>query len=141
MTDLPESSKKYPYITTEESEVDSLVVEEVFSSNEFQSWLLEKLSEDYKNAELIGAWKNVKMAYGYGECDIVIEFLINNKKTVILIEDKIDAPEQPQQSERYHETGKALLEQKKNGITKFIVPIAAYQYQSLEKASILIFFM
>ena len=44
MTDLPENIKKYPYITTEESDVDSIVVEEVFSSDEFQNWLLKKLS-------------------------------------------------------------------------------------------------
>ena len=114
MTDLPKNPKKYrnSYIYTEESDVDSLVVEEAFSSNEFQNWLLKKLSEDYKNAKFIGAWKNVD-PIRHGECDIVIEFLINNKKTIILIEDKIDAPEQPQQSERYHETGKALLEQEK----------------------------
>ena len=113
MTDLPKNPKKYrnSYIYTEESDVDSLVVEEVFSSNEFQNWLLKKLSEDYKNAEFNGAWKNVTLAYG--ECDIVIEFLINNKITAILIEDKIKAPEQPNQAERYHKTGKALVEQKK----------------------------
>ena len=112
MTDLTKSPKKYrdSYIYTEESDVDSLVVEEAFSSNEFQNWLLEKLSEDYKNAEFNGAWKNVMLAYG--ECDIVIEFLINNKITVILIEDKIKALEQPNQAERYHKTGKALVERK-----------------------------
>jgi hypothetical protein len=112
MTDLTKSPKKYrnSYIYTEESDVDSLVVEEAFSSNEFQNWLLEKLSEDYKNAKFNGAWKNVMLAYG--ECDIVIEFLINNKTTVILIEDKIKAPEQPNQAERYHKTGEALVEGK-----------------------------
>ena len=117
MTDLTKSPKKYPYITTGESEVDSLVVEEVFSSNEFQNWLLKKLSEDYKNAKFIAAWKNVRPTH-HGECDIVIEFLINNKKTVILIEDKIFATEQPQQSERYHKTGKALVE--REGYDKYI---------------------
>ena len=112
MIDLTKSPKKYrkSYIYTEESDVDSLVVEEAFSSNEFQNWLLEKLSEDYKNAEFNGAWKNVTLAYG--ECDIVIEFLINNKITAILIEDKIKAPEQPNQAERYHKTGEALVERK-----------------------------
>ena len=113
MIDLTKSPKKYrdTYIYTEESDVDSLVVEEAFSSNEFQNWLLEKLSEDNKNAKFNGAWKNVMLAYG--ECDIVIEFLINNKITAILIEDKIKAPEQPNQAERYHKTGEALVEQKK----------------------------
>ena len=112
MTDLPESTKKYPYITTEESDVDSLVVEEVFSSPKFQTWLLKKLSEDYENAEFIGAWKNVRPTSPSSECDIEIAFLINNKRTAILIEDKINAPEQPQQAERYHKTGKSLVERK-----------------------------
>ena len=107
MTDLTKSPKNYPYITTGESEVDSLVVEEIFSSDEFQNWLLKKLSIK-ENAEFIAAWKNVKPTR-HGECDIVIEFLINNKRTAILIEDKINAPEQPQQAERYHKTGKSLL--------------------------------
>ena len=54
--DLPKNQKKYPYIATEESDVDGLVVEEVFSSNEFQTWLLKKLSlKGY--AKFIGAWK------------------------------------------------------------------------------------
>ena len=110
MTDLPENKKKYPYIATEESDVDSLVVEEAFSSKEFQTWLLKKLSlKGY--AKFIGAWKNVRPTH-HGECDIVVEFNIDNKKTAILIEDKIDAPEQPQQAERYHKTGKALIETK-----------------------------
>ena len=107
MTDLPENTKDYPYITTQESEVDSLVVEEVFSSPEFQTWLLKKLSIN-ENAKFIGAWKNVRLVTS-SECDIVIEFHINNKKIAILIEDKINAPEQPQQAERYHKTGKSLL--------------------------------
>lgn len=111
MTDLPENKKKYPYIATEESDVDSLVVEEAFSSKEFQNWILKKLSLQ-GTAEFVGAWKNVRIL-PRNECDIVIEFLINNKKIAILIEDKINAPEQPQQAERYHKTGKALIETKK----------------------------
>ena len=123
------SPKKYrdSYIYTEESDVDSLVVEEAFSSNEFQNWLLKKLSEDHKNAEFIGAWKNVTLAYG--ECDIVIEFLINNKITAILIEDKIKAPEQPNQAERYHKTGETLVERKEvdKYITCLLSPLDYYK--------------
>jgi hypothetical protein len=106
--DLPENQKKYPYITARESEVDSIVVEEIFCSKDFQNWLLSKVSLN-ENSELIGAWKNV-MPANFGECDIVAEFIENNKKIVILIEDKIDAPEQPKQAERYHKTGKFLVE-------------------------------
>jgi hypothetical protein len=106
--DLPENKKNYPYITARESEVDSIVVEEIFCSKDFQNWLLSKVSLK-ENSKLIGAWKNVNPA-NFGECDIVVEFIDNDKKIVILIEDKIDAPEQPRQAERYHETGKYLIE-------------------------------
>jgi len=109
--DLPENQKKYPYITARETEVDSIVVEEIFCSKDFQNWLLSKVSLK-ENSELIGAWKNV-MPTNFGECDIVIEFIENNKKLAILIEDKIDAPEQPQQAERYHKTGKLLVQEGK----------------------------
>jgi hypothetical protein len=109
--DLPKNQKKYPYITARESEVDSIVVEEIFCSKDFQNYLLSKMSLK-DNSELIGAWKNI-MPTNFGECDIVIEFIENNKKLAILIEDKIDAPEQPQQAERYHKTGKLLVQEGK----------------------------
>ena len=108
--DLPKNQKKYPYITARESEVDSIVVEELFCSTDFQNWFLSKTSLE-KNSELVGAWKNIVPAY-FGECDIVAEFIINNKKIALLIEDKIDAPEQPKQAERYHKTGKSLVEKR-----------------------------
>ena len=107
---LPINHKKYPFITARESEIDSIVVEEIFCSVNFQNWLLSKLSLK-KNSVLVGAWKNV-MPTNFGECDIVVEFIDNNKKIAILIEDKIDAPEQPKQAERYHKTGKYLIEKK-----------------------------
>ena len=105
---LPINHKKYPFITARESEIDSIVVEEIFCSVNFQNWLLSKVSLK-ENSELIGAWKNVNPA-NFGECDIIAEFIENNKNIAILIENKIFAPEQPQQAERYHKTGKFLVE-------------------------------
>ena len=49
--DLPKNQKKYPYIATEESDVDGLDVEEVFSSNEIQTWHL-KSTGDVENVEV-----------------------------------------------------------------------------------------
>ena len=105
---LPINHKKYPFITARETEIDSIVVEEIFCSVNFQNWLLSKVSLK-ENSELIGAWKNVNPA-NFGECDIIAEFIENNKNIAILIENKIFAPEQPQQAERYHKTGKFLVE-------------------------------
>ncbi|MBU4348309.1 PD-(D/E)XK nuclease family protein [Patescibacteria group bacterium] len=101
--------KKQPYIKTEESEIDSLVVEELFSSSKFQNWLLKKINIK-KKFKFAGAWKS--FIGKYNECDIVAEFIINNQRLIILIENKICSPEQPKQAERYHKTGKYLIEHK-----------------------------
>lgn len=102
--------KDMPYIKTGESEIDSLFVEELFSSPEFRSWLLKKINIE-KPYKFIGAWKS--FIGKYGECDIVAEFIVENKTIIILIENKIYPPEQPDQAERYHKTGKYLIEHKK----------------------------
>lgn len=96
-----------PYVKTGESEIDLLVVEELFSSEQFQRWLLNKvnISEKYT---FIGAWKSYNGRFG--ECDIAAKFNVGGDKTIILIENKIYSPEQPEQAERYHKTGRFLVE-------------------------------
>ena len=110
-----------PYVKTGESEIDLLFVEELFSSSEFQSWLLKKLNivESHK---FIGAWKS--FIGKYGECDIVAEFMVSDQRVIILIENKIYAPEQLDQAERYHKTGKHLIDNERKGryITCLISP-------------------
>ena len=100
------SNNNFPYVKTGESEIDYLFVEELFSSPKFQNWLLSRLNlkGDYK---FLGAWKS--FIGRYGECDIVSKFLINDKKVIILIENKIYALEQPEQADRYIKTGEHLL--------------------------------
>jgi len=97
---------KKPNIKTEESDVDSLVVEELFSSLEFQGWLLKKIGiqGSYKFNE---SWKSYPG--NNGECDIAADFEVDGQRIMILIEDKINSPEQQEQAERYHKTGKHLV--------------------------------
>lgn len=95
-----------PYVKTGESEIDYLVVEELFSSFKFQNWLLKKLNV-FDSFEFIGAWKSYNSRFG--ECDIVSKFKINDKILVILIENKIYSPEQLNQAQRYHKTGQDLI--------------------------------
>ena len=98
-----------PYIKTRESEVDSLVVEELFSSAKFRSWFIKKLKIN-RSHKFIGAWKS--FLGKYGECDVAVEFIIKKKRVILLVENKIDSPAQFKQAERYQKTGEDLV---KNG--------------------------
>jgi len=104
-----------PYIKTGESEIDFLIVEELFSNLDFQKWLIRKLNLD-NNFKFMGAWKSFNGRYG--ECDVATEFIINDERVMILIENKIYSSEQPQQAERYHKTGNDLVAN--NGLNKYI---------------------
>ena len=104
--DLPDNQSNVPYIKTGESEIDSIVVEELFSSSEFQSWFLKKIAIE-GSYEFRGAWKSFPGKYG--ECDIVTEFNVAKHRIAILIENKIYSSEQPDQAERYHKTGRYLV--------------------------------
>lgn len=126
-----------PFVKTGESEIDFIIVEELFSSIEFQKFILNKvdINQDFK---FISAWKS--FIGKYGECDVAVEFIIDNKKIIIFIEDKIYAPEQPEQAKRYHQSGQYLIEN--NLVDKYITcllspkiyfkedaPMKDYQYK------------
>lgn len=126
-----------PYIKTGESEIDSLVVEELFSSPDFRQWFLEKIGVR-EQPRFVGAWKSFPGRYG--ECDIAAEFIAGNKSIIVLVENKIYSPEQPEQAERYHKTGKYMIE--REGKDKYITcllspkiyfkenaPMESYEYR------------
>jgi len=106
--------EKLPIIKARETEIDSLFVEEIHSSLDFRKWLLKKMGLP-NSCKFINAWKSVrgKVRGQGGEWDILIQFNDNDKKIILLIEDKIYSPEQPNQAERYIETAKFLEKEKK----------------------------
>ncbi len=116
-------------VRTGESEIDLLVTEELYSSEKFQRWLLNKLGID-ESFQFIKAWKSYLGKYG--ECDIATLFEINNSKVMILIENKIYSSEQPDQAKRYHKTGKYLLD--KNEISKYITCLLSPEIYFNEEA-------
>ncbi len=108
---LPDNLANEPSIKAREREIDSLVVEELYSSSEFQRWLLKKI--DMKGSyQFRGAWKSYTENFTSTEIDIFTIFHAAEHRIAILIENKIDAPERPRQPERYHETGEYLLKNK-----------------------------
>ena len=66
----------------------------------------------------------------HGESDIIVKYVLNEKECAVLIENKIDAPAQEEQNERYFLRGDQMMEQE--GISDYSVWIVAPQ-QYLDK--------
>lgn len=83
-----------------ERDIDLLLLEEFISSSEFQSWFLSKIGIK-QTASLIEARRSVMT--NNGESDLELTFQDCSERLKILIENKVDAAFQPNQSQRYAE--------------------------------------
>jgi hypothetical protein len=93
----------------QERDIDLLILEQVHISSPFVAWLAEK-------AGIVGAsLKSARhsVSTDKGETDILLFLDTANGRIALMIEDKIGAPMQPRQCERYHERGRALCEEGK----------------------------
>jgi len=95
-----------------ERDIDLLLLEEFHVSARFGSWFINRvLAEEIGPVTFLDAWHSLSSST-LGESDLVLLFKDSaQKKWAILIEDKIDAPPQPNQAARYTERGKAGIEQ------------------------------
>lgn len=109
--------KNIPYVKTWESEIDLLIVEELFSSINFRKWLQSKLFLIW-DFEFLWAWKSYN--WYFWECDIVFNIKNEKENILILIENKIYAPEQFEQAIRYHKNWENIVNDKDNNITRYI---------------------
>ena len=88
-----------------ERDIDLLVMEELSVSTEFREWFSSRVFGEPIYKSEIGTWHSVSDAQ-LGESDLVFLFeAVNGPRTAVLIENKIDAPPQPQQGERYRLRG------------------------------------
>ncbi len=91
-----------------ERDVDILLVEELNVSHEFLEWWITAVGEPNPPPfSLIGAFHSASHPT-LGESDILLIYRDqSDARHAILIEDKIDAPAQPEQGDRYRQRGKA----------------------------------
>jgi len=117
-----------------ERDVDLLVMEEFTVSTEFCEWFSSRIFGEPIFQSKIGAWHSVSDAQ-LGESDLIFLFeAVDGPRTAILIENKIDAPPQPQQGERYQLRGEKGLKEGYWEIFKTCV-IAPSKYLSSSKHS------
>jgi hypothetical protein len=87
--------------SVEERDIDLLLMEEFQISDEFVTWFCDSLA--LHGARPAGAWHSVSDTDG--ETDLLLRVIIADRRVGVLIENKISAPEQDQQAERYHIRG------------------------------------
>jgi len=92
-----------------ERDIDLLILEELSVSDEFREWFSSRVFGEPIFQTIIGAWHSVSDAQ-LGESDIAFLFEgIDGPRTAILIENKIGAPPQPEQGQRYRLRGEKGL--------------------------------
>ena len=95
-----------------ERDIDFLLVEELNINGNFSDFLFKNDIPEIFQATSIKAVHSV-VDEEYGETDILFAFSVEGKKYVILIENKINAPFQPDQAKRYSLRKKKLKKEKK----------------------------
>jgi len=89
-----------------ERDIDLLLLEELIASSDFREWFQSQLAIDPAQS-LESAARSVVTSTG--ESDLEVTFCRDGCRTRVLVENKIDAPLQPRQAERYRERAQDYL--------------------------------
>ena len=88
-----------------ERDIDFIILEELEVSAEFRAWFSTRVYETPVFKSQIGAWHSVTDAR-LGESDLIYLFEAEDgSRKAVLIDNKIDAPPQPDQGSRYRQRG------------------------------------
>jgi hypothetical protein len=107
--------------TVYERDIDLLLMEEFHVSADFVTWFAELIG--LAGAEFDGAWHSVTDADG--ETDLLLRVRIGEHLVGVLVENKVAAPEQERQDERYHI--RAARAQGERKFDRFVTCISAPQ--------------
>lgn len=94
---------RFPF-SVQERDIDLLILEQLHVSMSFTSWLVEHIG--LPDSEVLTA--NHSVHRQHGETDVLLFVRHQEQKIAVMIEDKIGAPMQPDQCERYHIRGEIL---------------------------------
>lgn len=93
-------------VSVEERDIDLLLMEEFHISEDFVTWFCGLVG--LHDAQFDNAWHSVSDADG--ETDLLLRVIVAGRRVGVMIENKINAPEQHLQSERYLLRGERLVE-------------------------------
>jgi len=95
--------------TVTERDIDLLLMEEFHISDDFVTWFCSEIG--LTGVSPAGAWHSLSDTDG--ESDLLLRVLKDGRRIGVLIENKVSAPEQDRQAERYHLRGIKSREQGK----------------------------
>ena len=88
-----------------ERDIDLLLMEEFESGSGFLEWFVTKTARwPLDGLDLLGAWHSLSTSDGESDL-LVLAFRPDQERLALLIENKIDAPPQPEQAVRYERRG------------------------------------
>lgn len=91
--------------SVDERDIDFVLLEEFHSEPEFVHWFVRKVGGNpASDIEFIGAWHSISDPT-LGESDVTLVVAADGIRMGILIENKVDAPAQPDQAGRYFARG------------------------------------
>ncbi|HOD29678.1 MAG TPA: PD-(D/E)XK nuclease family protein [Syntrophales bacterium] len=100
-----------PLEAVSERDIDLLLHEELTVSADFSIWLLENIGISGQKPSVIKVWHSISDP-DLGQSDLIMLAIIQDQRVAVLIENKIDAVPQPNQSSRYKERGQKGINNK-----------------------------
>lgn len=104
-----------------EADVDWIICVELNSSSEFREWMSSRVFGRIREIVHLGAWRSVETLQG--ESDLLWLVEVDGVQHLTLIENKITAPSQPRQQQRYGERAAAYVTD--GTCTEFVIVLAA----------------
>ena len=86
-----------------ERDIDLLVIEELITSASFGAWFLQQMGDDAHNFGGATVFHSLRRMSNRREIDITVEMTAGDARYLYLIENKLDAQEQPDQAISYRE--------------------------------------
>jgi len=114
-----------PIESIKERDIDLVLLEELNVNHQFCEWFIQSVGLPEITAHE-GAWRSIT-AYGKGETDILFSYHANDEKVYVLIENKLDAYFQHEQSKRYDSRASTYCEDGSCTVA-FTVLVAPRQY-------------
>lgn len=93
--------------SAQERDIDLLLIEQLHVSDEFAAKFNARIGLSGASVSTV----RHSVYREHGETDVLLIVAIAGQRVAVMIEDKIGAPMQPEQCERYHLRGRALCEQ------------------------------
>ncbi len=105
-----------------ERDIDLLLVEEFAASANFSSWFLEQLGLSVEGMGAVSVFHSTRRMHNRREIDISVDVSTDAGRVLLLVENKLDTDEQPDQAKSYREEADLRASEYQRVITVLVCP-------------------